>query len=189
MPRIRKWLWGTLAASFAGVLLWLTFQPDNPSPAPSETGVTLAKSEQKPQSHTPPASPGLISQAQAQAQPAPAAQPPAPPSAPARPVPPSPYERLNKMNIEGNYAGPLRDTLIQRLRDPVDGTICYLWLPISVPHGPPQEDGLVRYGANPIGAISCFPSPPAPVQANAQRPPAAPAPGPAAAAPPQPPRR
>ena len=62
------------------------------------------------------------------------------------------------MAVEGNFAGPLRDTLIQRLRDPNDGTVCYLYLPISVTHGPPQEDGIVRYGANGIGSISCYPS-------------------------------
>ena len=61
------------------------------------------------------------------------------------------------MSVEANYAGPLADTLIQRLRDPLDGTICYLYLPISVPHGPALEDGIVRYAANPIGSISCLP--------------------------------
>lgn len=74
---------------------------------------------------------------------------------PQKPLPQSPYHALARMALEANYAGPLADTIIQRWRDPVDGTICYLYLPISVPHGSPLEDGMVRYGANPVGSISC----------------------------------
>lgn len=64
-----------------------------------------------------------------------------------------------RFRLEGQYRGPLRDTTIQRWRDPVDGTICYIYLPIAVPHsaGPP---GLVQYGQADIGSISCIPSPP-----------------------------
>ena len=97
---------------------------------------------------------GTIAVAQNAPQPNP---PPAQPQAQAAPLPQSPYVGMARMSVEANYAGPLADTLIQRLRDPVDGTVCYLYLPISVPHGPPLEDGIMRYGANPIGSISCLP--------------------------------
>jgi hypothetical protein len=49
----------------------------------------------------------------------------------------------------------LRDTLVQRWRDPIDGTICYIYLPILVQHGA-GPNGLVQYGANGIGSISCL---------------------------------
>ena len=63
-----------------------------------------------------------------------------------------------RLKLEIQYPGPLRDTIIQRWRDPVDGTICYVYLPIAVPHsaGPP---GLVQYGQAAIGTMSCFPGP------------------------------
>jgi hypothetical protein len=62
-----------------------------------------------------------------------------------------------RMHLEGQYPGPLQDTTIERWRDPVDGTVCYVYLPIAVEHsaGP---SGLVQYGAANIGSISCFPS-------------------------------
>ncbi|MEI9887139.1 MAG: hypothetical protein WDN08_11680 [Rhizomicrobium sp.] len=60
-----------------------------------------------------------------------------------------------RMKLDGQFPGPLQDTTIQRWRDPVDGTICYIYLPIVVPHsaGPP---GLVQYGQSHIGSISCL---------------------------------
>ena len=64
------------------------------------------------------------------------------------------------MLLERQFAGPLQDTVIQRLRDPVDGTICYLYLPISAPHSPPTATGFVQYGPNIIGSINCVPAPP-----------------------------
>jgi len=83
----------------------------------------------------------------------------------AQPVPPHP--QLPRMQVIAQYGGPLQDTLIQRLRDPIDGTTCYLYLPIAVHHTPPgAETGYVEYGANTIGSISCFAQP--------QRPPAKP---------------
>ena len=62
-----------------------------------------------------------------------------------------------RMQLEGQYQGPLQDTTIQRWRDPVDGTVCYIYLPIAVAHtaGPA---GLVQYGAANIGSISCIPA-------------------------------
>jgi hypothetical protein len=94
----------------------------------------------------------------------PAAPPPAVASISAPPpdaaAPPPPHAQLPRMQIQAQYGGPLQDTLIQRLRDPVDGTICYLYLPIAVHHTPPKSDtGYVEYGANGVGSISCFAAP------------------------------
>lgn len=62
----------------------------------------------------------------------------------------------SRMQLESQYPGPLQDTTIQRWRDPVDGTVCYIYLPIAVAHSP-GPNGLVQYGAAHIGTISCFP--------------------------------
>lgn len=59
------------------------------------------------------------------------------------------------MQLDRQFAGPLRDTVIQRWRDPADGTVCYIYLPISAPHTGPQTGGFVQYGQNTIGSISC----------------------------------
>jgi len=92
--------------------------------------------------------------------PAPAAVVSAPnlPVASQQPVPTHP--QLPRMEVIAQYGGPLQDTLIQRLRDPIDGTTCYLYLPIAVHHTPPgAETGYVEYGGNTIGSISCFATP------------------------------
>jgi hypothetical protein len=73
-----------------------------------------------------------------------------PPAAQGQQAPP-----LSRMKLESQYAGPLRDTIIQRWRDPTDGTICYIYLPILVQHGA-GPNGLVQYGPNTIGSISCL---------------------------------
>jgi hypothetical protein len=76
----------------------------------------------------------------------------------AAPVPTHP--QLPRMQVIAQYGGPLQDTLIQRLRDPVDGTTSYLYLPIAVHHTPPgAETGYVEYGANTVGSISSFAAP------------------------------
>jgi hypothetical protein len=82
------------------------------------------------------------------------------------------WAQLPRMQLERQFAGPLQDTLIQRWRDPADGTICYIYLPITAPHSPPTPSGYVQYGANTIGSISCMvataappPRPPAPANA------------------------
>ena len=85
------------------------------------------------------------------------------------------------MLLERIYRGPLKDTVIERLRDPIDGSVCYVYLPISVPQQPPAA-GYVQYGAASLGNISCVHTtevvqlwegtPPA---AQRQGPPAAPA--------------
>jgi hypothetical protein len=62
------------------------------------------------------------------------------------------------MVLEAQYSGPLKDTLVQRWRDPQFGTVCYIYLPISVPHSQQQTaSGFLDYGANSIGSISCYP--------------------------------
>ena len=71
------------------------------------------------------------------------------------------WSKLPKMILERQFSGPLQDTVIQRLRDPVDGTICYLYLPISAPHSPTTATGFVQYGPNIIGSINCVPGEPA----------------------------
>jgi hypothetical protein len=68
------------------------------------------------------------------------------------------WGKLPKMLLERQFSGPLQDTVIQRLRDPVDGTICYLYLPISAPHSPTTATGFVQYGPNTIGSINCVPA-------------------------------
>ncbi|MBR1269061.1 hypothetical protein JQ629_16230 [Bradyrhizobium sp. AUGA SZCCT0222] len=106
-----------------------------------------------------------------------------PPLAHAQPVD---WSKMPTMQIERQFGGPLKDTVIQRLRDPVDGTICMVYLPINAPHSPQQTSGYVQYGSTTIGSISCFAGPaPAPPLAAA-RPKPAPAQR-ASAPPPEPP--
>ncbi len=99
-----------------------------------------------------------------------------------RPPPPprqAQWSSLPRMKLERQFAGPLQDTIIQRWRDPADGTICYIYLPITAQHSPPTESGYVQYGANTIGSLSCLAAPPAKT-APAKPPPARrPAPQPA----------
>lgn len=59
------------------------------------------------------------------------------------------------LKLEAQYPGPLQDTTVQRWRDPVDGTVCYIYLPIAVAHAPGPA-GLVQYGSANVGSISCF---------------------------------
>jgi hypothetical protein len=74
------------------------------------------------------------------------------------------------MQLERQFAGPLEDTIIQRWRDPADGTVCYIYLPITAAHSTPLPSGYVEYGANTIGSISCFEGPgPVPAPAPAKR--------------------
>jgi hypothetical protein len=88
-----------------------------------------------------------------------AAQQQQPAPAPA-PVPTNPenneWSKLPRMQLERQFAGPLQDTIIQRWRDPVDGVVCYIYLPITAAHTPPTPSGFVQYGANTIGSLSCL---------------------------------
>jgi len=97
------------------------------------------------QAARPPAAPAQAAPAQA-----------APAQAAPAPVPPSNWGRLPRMQLERQFAGPLQDTVIQRWRDPVDGTVCYIYLPITVQHSAPTPTGYVEYGSNATGSISCF---------------------------------
>jgi hypothetical protein len=98
------------------------------------------------------------------------------------------WERMPRMTLEAEFAGPLRDTTIQRWRDQSTDVVCYLYVPFTAQHSTPTASGYVQYGANTIGTISCVPGrlvgvAPAP---KAAAPPAAakgpPAKGPPAAA-------
>jgi hypothetical protein len=66
------------------------------------------------------------------------------------------WAKLPRMTLERQFAGPLQDTIVQRWRDPVDGMICYIYLPITAAHSPPTQSGFVQYGPNTIGSISCL---------------------------------
>lgn len=67
------------------------------------------------------------------------------------------WAKMPRMQLERQYAGPLADTVIQRWRDPGDGTVCYVYLPINVPHSAQTQSGYVQYGPANIGSISCMP--------------------------------
>jgi hypothetical protein len=75
------------------------------------------------------------------------------------------WQHLPRMQLKRQFSGPLQDTIVQRWRDPVDGTTCYIYLPVSVQHSLPTATGFVQYGANTIGSISCMRA--GPVQGNA----------------------
>src|SRR5437762_1725584 len=90
------------------------------------------------------------------------------------------WAQLPRMQLERQFAGPLQDTIVQRWRDPVDGAICYISLPITAQHSPPGPAGYVQYGATTIGSISCYAALPATATAApapAQRKPPPPRPG------------
>lgn len=97
-----------------------------------------------------------ISPATAQPKPpaaAPTATPPADPSPSAATSPV--WGSFPTMLLEKVYRGPLRDTIIQRWRDPIDGSVCFLFIPISTPLLPQPAEGYMQYGPNQIGSISC----------------------------------
>jgi hypothetical protein len=71
-------------------------------------------------------------------------------------APAVPWSKLPHMQLERQFAGPLQDTIIQRWRDPADGTICYIYLPITAQHSAPTASGYVQYGPNIIGTLSCL---------------------------------
>jgi hypothetical protein len=84
------------------------------------------------------------------------------------PQQPAEWSKLPRMQLERQFGGPLRDTIIQRWRDPVDGTICYLYLPVVGTHSGPTASGYVEYGANTIGSISCAPRADVPAARNSR---------------------
>jgi hypothetical protein len=60
-----------------------------------------------------------------------------------------------RMQLQGQFSGPIVGTVIQRWRDPIDGTICYIYIPMIVQHKP-APSGYVQYGSNSVGSISCM---------------------------------
>jgi len=101
--------------------------------------------------------------------PAPANQAPpaaAPPEAPRPQEPAGPrWEDFPVMVLERIFRGPLRDTVVQRWRDPVDGATCMIYVPLTAAFS--GQGQYLIYGPNGIGSISCFgpaqpPAPPAP---------------------------
>jgi hypothetical protein len=130
--------------------------PEPIAPAPAEKQQPSAEAERASS-----AKGAVLAQARSQqpaeapARPAPQAQAPAPP-----PQVSDAWQKMPKMKLEATYSGPLRDTIIQRWRDPVDGVVCHLYLPIVAPTSPVLPNGFVQYGPSTIGSISCQ-SPPA----------------------------
>lgn len=64
--------------------------------------------------------------------------------------------QVGHMILKAQFAGPLKDTVVQRWEDPATGNTCYIYLPVVVQHSPPTPTGFVQYGANGIGSISCL---------------------------------
>jgi hypothetical protein len=60
--------------------------------------------------------------------------------------------------MQAQFEGPLKDTVVQRWRDPATGVLCYIYLPIIVQHSQPLQNGMVHYGSNGTGSISCVPA-------------------------------
>jgi len=73
------------------------------------------------------------------------------------PQEPVTWDRMPRMQLEASYAGPMKDTTIQRWRDPGLNVVCYLYVPFTAQHSPPTATGYVQYGPNIIGSISCVP--------------------------------
>ncbi|MGE0804765.1 MAG: hypothetical protein AB7L76_04365 [Burkholderiaceae bacterium] len=94
---------------------------------------------------SPGSQPGMPSGAQSGMPPG--AQPGMPPPQVVSPV-------LPPMSLSRQFAGPLPETAIQRFVDPETGVLCYLYTPYRVPHER-NESGVLIYGANTIGSISC----------------------------------
>ncbi len=69
--------------------------------------------------------------------------------APAAPPP------VGHWKLEAQFEGPLKDTIVQRWRDPKANVACYIYLPIIVQHSEPLQNGMVHYAGNDIGSISC----------------------------------
>ena len=87
---------------------------------------------------------------------APKAQQPQQP-AQREPQEPVTWDRMPRLQLEANYAGPMKDTTILRWRDPGLNVVCYLYVPFTAQHSPPTATGYVQYGSNIIGSISCVP--------------------------------
>ena len=74
----------------------------------------------------------------------------------AQQAPAQTWEGLPMMILEQVSRGPLPDTVIQRWRDPVNSSSCYMYVPVSAPLAAPQPgSNFFQYGPNIIGSISC----------------------------------
>lgn len=62
---------------------------------------------------------------------------------------------VGRWTLEAQFEGPLKDTVVQRWRDPKTGVLCYIYLPVIVQHSNPLQNGMVHYAGNDIGTISC----------------------------------
>ncbi|GGD09773.1 hypothetical protein [Aquisalinus flavus] len=71
-----------------------------------------------------------------------------------RDFPPKP--QFQPMELQAQYQGPFEDTVIQRWRDPVDGSVCYLYIPAQVSRERREDSPFLDYGSNNIGSISCI---------------------------------
>jgi hypothetical protein len=128
----RKLVLGTALAGFAGLALAVA------------TGLVWPAADAEAQATSPPA---------AGTQPDGKKAAPAKPAAAAQPK----WDSFPTMVLEQVFRGPLQDTVIQRWRDPIDGMVCYTFVPISTPFQKPPGAPYVQYQA-PIGTISCAPS-------------------------------
>lgn len=86
-------------------------------------------------------------------QPPPGAEPTTAPPQPAGATPRR-WDSFAPMVLERVFRGPLQDTLVQRWRDPNDGAVCFVYLPISASVA--GQGPYLIYGPNTIGSISCF---------------------------------
>ena len=73
------------------------------------------------------------------------------------PAPPSRWASAPHMQVEREFAGPIPDTIIHRWRDPDNGTLCYVYVPIVEQASASPNPRPVVYGAAAIGSISCLP--------------------------------
>lgn len=64
------------------------------------------------------------------------------------------WDNFPTMVLERVFRGPLRDTVIQRWRDPADNSICYIYVPMRA--GVAAQGEQLVYGANTIGSLSCL---------------------------------
>ena len=62
---------------------------------------------------------------------------------------------IRHWEMQAQFEGPLKDTVVQRWRDPATGVLCYIYLPVIVQHSAPLQNGMVHYGSSDTGTISC----------------------------------
>ena len=61
------------------------------------------------------------------------------------------------MEVEQQFAGPVSNTAIYRWRDPTNGSVCYVYVPVDAQYASSRASGFVKRAANTIGSISCIP--------------------------------